>query len=73
MAPEGVELLQPLQRARGHVFKLTTRDIVKVSKTLSSIGKAAGVVVDSLSGNCLANLPQLMTYAGLLVSAGPAR
>ena len=50
MAPEGVELLQPLQRARGHVFKLPTRDIVKVSKTISSIGKAAGVVVDSLSG-----------------------
>lgn len=50
LAPEAVELLEPIQRSRGFVFKLPTRDIDKVSKRITRIGKAAGVVVDAKSG-----------------------
>ena len=50
LAPEAVELLEPIQRERGLVFKLPNRDIDKVSKRITKIGKVAGVIVDPEKG-----------------------
>ena len=59
LAPEAVELLEPLQEQAGYVFapqcrdgSAMARDIHKVSKIISRIGKAAGVVVDHVKGKC---------------------
>jgi integrase len=57
LAPEAVELLEPLQRPTGYVFRPTrqdgepmARDTHKISKVVSRIGKAATVVVDPKKG-----------------------
>ena len=53
LAPEAVELLGPLQRSTGYIFRprrrdgeAMARDTHKISKVISKIGKAAAVVVD---------------------------
>lgn len=53
VAPELVELLEPRQRATGYVFspkrkdgEILARHVLKVGKTISAIGAAAGVVTD---------------------------
>ncbi|QDU57009.1 tyrosine-type recombinase/integrase [Aeoliella mucimassa] len=53
LAPEAVELLEPLQRKAGFVFNPQRRNgtpmarhALKIGKTISKIGKAAGVVTD---------------------------
>ncbi|TWT48382.1 site-specific tyrosine recombinase XerC [Botrimarina hoheduenensis] len=58
LAPEAVELLAPIRRERGYVFaplKLRgngamARDVLKIGKIISSIGAAAGVLVDPATG-----------------------
>jgi integrase len=51
MAPEFVQLLEPMQRKSGYVFTpildgRPIRDSLVASKTISAIGKVAGVIVD---------------------------
>ena len=61
LAPEAVELLEPLQEQAGYVFapqcrdgSAMARDIHKLNKVISLIGrKAAGVVVDHVKGKCV--------------------
>jgi integrase len=57
LAPEAVELLEPLQQRQGFVFEPRrldglpmARHMLKVSKIISRIGKAANVVVDPVKG-----------------------
>jgi len=57
LAPEAVELLEPMQRKRGYVFHPQRRDgepmarhTLKVSKIICRIGKAANVQVNSVTG-----------------------
>ncbi|WP_425398560.1 tyrosine-type recombinase/integrase [Aeoliella sp.] len=57
LAPEAVELLEPHQRPAGYVFnpqrkngEPLARHVLKIGKTISRIGKAAGVVTDPAKG-----------------------
>ncbi|MCH7753080.1 MAG: site-specific integrase [Planctomycetes bacterium] len=57
MAPEAVDLLEPLQKPSGYVFTprrhdglSMARDALKTSKIISRIGKAATVLVNIDSG-----------------------
>ncbi len=57
LAPEAVELLEPIRRARGYVFSPRTklgavmaRDHQRAGKIIAKIGAAAGVVTDPAKG-----------------------
>lgn len=57
LAPEAVELLEQHERAGGYVFnpqrkngEPMARHVLKIGKTISRIGKAAGVVTDPATG-----------------------
>ena len=59
LAPEAVELLEPLQAKQGYVIEIRrqdglpmARDVLKASKIISKIGKKANVVVDAAKGKC---------------------
>lgn len=56
LAPEAVQILEPLQKKTGFVFNpqaedgRSIRDSLVASKTISAIGRVAGVVVDAERG-----------------------